>query len=133
MSNKNFQGYCEEFPIKPGQVITIPKGTLVTCRGVLSETKRSTKVKVNHVLSGMSIPVGYFHAASGKHGWSYCTKDARQDVQKVYGTTDLDSLWPLMKVDGYGHISLPYSNPEVVWAGPGGYWKSADLNQLFTE
>lgn len=133
MSNTlRFTGYSEEFPIHPGEMITIPKGTLVECRGQLTETKRAVEVRVDHILPGTSIPVG-FSDKQGNNIWSYCTRGAREEVQKIYGTTDLNTLWPLMHVDAYGNISLPSSNPEVRWAGSGGYWKSADMNQLVSE
>jgi cell volume regulation protein A len=49
--------------------------------------------------------------------------------KEIYGTEDLTQLWPLMRVIN-GSIFLPFSNPVIRWAGSGGYWCDADINQL---
>lgn len=83
-------GYCENLPIKPGDVITIPRGIRVkTMRpGVNSYiTKRSFKTKVYFVTNGFSENM----------------------------------------------MGIPPRNPMVEWAGSGGYWCEADINDILRE
>jgi hypothetical protein len=50
-----------EIPFKAGQVVTLPKGTLVQTRLGLVENKRARRVKIDHILNGMSICVGHVY------------------------------------------------------------------------
>lgn len=133
-----FQGYTadENLPFKKGEFITLPKGTLFHHRGELQETKRTYKVKVDHMLNGSDMCVGHFYTDRQEAHLTYYNRHDADWVKKTYGTDDLTQLWPLMKVVRYGRddrhvaIYLPMSNPEVRWAGKGGYWSSADINQL---
>lgn len=54
MNNETIRGYQDNsaLPIKKGQEVTVPKGTLYNYRGKLVEAKRAYKVKVDHLLSG---------------------------------------------------------------------------------
>ena len=120
----------ETLPIRKGETITIPKGTLYTYRGKLVDSKRSYKVKVDHVLAGWSIPVGWFMPLFGDVHFNYLNRQDHGIVQSVYGLDyKLEELWPLMTVRN-GDILLPLSNPEVSWARSGGYWACADINQF---
>lgn len=126
-----YRGFHEdnELPIRLGQTIQIPKGTIVEHRGQLQETKRSYRVRVDHVLNGMSYCVGYWHKPTQTAHFSFVSRYDRERVKELYGTDDLSQLWPLMSVRG-GNIFLPIINPQVRWAGKGGYWSAADINQL---
>jgi hypothetical protein len=89
-----FVGYCKVLPIKNGDVVTIRKGTLVWHRGEKNPAGRTFKVKVDHILSGVTLTDGD-RAYNERHGRS------GSDV-----------------------------NPRVVWAGSGGYWSEADINDI---
>ena len=121
----------EELPIKRGQELTIPKGTIYQHRGKLHETRRAHKVKVQSVLGGMSYCVGHRYN-DGDVRFSYSNRRDRDNIKAAYGTDVLAQLWPLMTIRE-NSLFLPISNPEVTWAGAGGYWSDADINQFVTE
>lgn len=135
MTNKNYTGYITEalLPIKAGMTVKLAKGVLYACRGKLVENKKNRSIKVNHVLPGQSLAVGFFHHASGEVHFSYTQRHDIYTVKNLYGTDNLMDLWPLMTTSDYDHYStifLPISNPQVSWAGTGGYWCDADINQF---
>ena len=126
-------GYNENLPINRGDVVTIPKGTLIKYRGELKEITRAYRVKVDHVLSGQSIPVGAYFKHHDECQFFYWSRSDREIVRRLYGTEDSSTLWPLMTTLDHGNylsLFLPIQNPEIVWAGRGGYWTSADINQI---
>ena len=127
-----YTGYCNlsDLPVREGDEITLPKGTPYTYRGELRETGRKTRVKVNHVLEGSDLVVGYYQRTSGHYHLGCASEADMHLVRKLYGTDNLEELWPRMRVSGDIHatIRLPLSNPEVCWAGSGGYWASVDIN-----
>ena len=128
-----YQGFHEnsELPIKRGQELTIPKGTLYHHRGELHETRRAYKVRVHSVLNGMSVCVGHIYK-DGHVNLNFMSRNDRETVEELYGTSDLSQLWPRMTVRN-NSIYLPVSNPMVTWAGSGGYWSDADINQFLSE
>lgn len=114
-----------ELPVRRGDFVVIPKGALINRIGTgLTETKRSYKVKVNHVLTGRSVLVGLL-----RDGEFHGVDDGSVELRKTYGTDKIESLWPLARVDD-GYVYLPISNPEIAWAGTGGYWTYCDINQV---
>lgn len=135
MTKTNYTGYSNEthLPIKAGMIVKLPKNSLYDCNGNLFENKKNRSIKVDHVLPGQSIVVGYFHHATREVHLSYTHQQDAYLVEKIYGTDDLMKLWPQMTVEDHGHYStifLPISNPQVSWVGSGGYWCRADLNQF---
>lgn len=52
-----FLGYYpdEDLPIKRGQEVTIPKGTLVTHRGKTNHSAKARKIKVHHLINGSNF------------------------------------------------------------------------------
>jgi hypothetical protein len=121
-----------ELPIKRGQSLTIPKGTIYRHRGQLREVKRATTIKVHSVMHGMSLCVGHLYQ-NGEVHFSFMDRHDPERIKEIYGHSNVAELWPLMRVNEYGSIFLPISNPEVTWAGSGGYWSEADINQFVTE
>ena len=96
-----FLGFHEavSLPIKPGDTVTIGKGTKIrkTDGKGWRLAGRTHKVRVHHILPG-------------------CTKIER---------------WPDdPKADKDGFVTSHLSNPFVVWAGSGGYWTEADINDI---
>jgi hypothetical protein len=61
----------------------------------------------------------------------YFQSDADQrDFRNKYGTENIADIWPLLRMNQYGSIFAPLQNPKLVWAGKGGYWSEADINQF---
>lgn len=63
-------GYCEKLPVIKGQVVTIPKGTVIHGRvngRQAKVAKRTYKVTVDHVFNGCTAYAEY-HPASGSDG-----------------------------------------------------------------
>jgi hypothetical protein len=118
-----------ELPIKQGQTLTLPKGTIYRHRGELREVKRATTIKVHSLQSGRSLCVGRIYKDGEVH-FSFMSRNDPELIKKVYGHAIMEDLWPLMTVNEYGSVFLPVSNPEVTWAGAGGYWSDADINQF---
>jgi hypothetical protein len=118
-----------EIPFKAGQVVTLPKGTLVQTRLGLVENKRARRVKIDRILNGMSICVGHVYGGGTRVSFQFGYESDIRRCKEIYGTEDLTQLWPLMRVIN-GSIFLPFSNPVIRWAGSGGYWCDADINQL---
>jgi len=136
---QKFIGYCEErnFPWKRGETVVLPKGTIVReNNGNPKELKRKQSVKIDHFLSGMSICVGHYWSTHDEVSLFYQDRHDPERVKKIYGTDKLEDLWPNIvprfRDDNHPVISLflPINNPELVYAGSGGYWKYVDINQL---
>lgn len=133
---RGFYNVDKHEPLRRNQLITIKKGTLVRDgKNVVKAASRKQHIKINSFNCGMSICVGHFHETSGHVSLHYQSKYDNETVMRTYGTEVLEDLWPLMTVKRYddsnvGSIFLPISNPEIVYAGSGGYWKYIDINQL---
>jgi len=111
-----YVGYQKDLPIKPGDQVVIPKGTLVKTMhpGRASYvTARAQRVKVNHMMPGCS--------------WHYSMIGERE--ARDFGL-NLDTLQELRRTDGVKYMDSYHhvSNPAVVWAGTGGYWCEVDIN-----
>lgn len=149
---KVYTGYCEdrELHIKKGDYIRIPKGTVL--RSFLPGRKGPWKagktyiVRVHHIICGRTIIVG--------HRWP------RRDDPVYTGHTESDLLHYCRhlginigpRIGGYSaaieelytHCYERQSNlnpnivdlcidlepPTVNWAGSGGYWTWADINDV---
>ena len=110
-----YTGYCNlsDLPVREGDESTLPKGTPYTYRGELRETGRKTRVKVNHVLEGSDLVVGYYQRTSGHYHLGCASEADMHLVRKLYGTDNLEELWPRMRVSGDIHATIPRC------AGPG--------------
>lgn len=111
-----YVGYQKNLPLGPGDVVVVPKGTLVkTFHPKRREyvTVRAQKVLVNHTLPGCS--------------WNYGMIGERE--ARDFGL-NFEALMELRRTDSHKyHDSYHHvSNPTVVWAGTGGYWCEVDIN-----
>lgn len=90
---KKFMGYHldSELPIKRGDTVTIPKGTLVRCNGETKPAGRTYKIQVRSL---------------------GCGQNFYQDG------------------NAFREDDVPMVSPTVVWAGTGGYWAEADINDI---
>ena len=111
-------GYRSSLPVKAGDVVTIPRGTVAkTMHPNRNQyvTARAQKVRVNHTMPGQS----YAFSMIGE-------REARD-----FGL-DMDQLRKMRAEDhklfrdSYHHVS----NPAVCWAGTGGYWCEVDINDV---
>lgn len=141
-----YRGYVRELHINNGDTIIIAKGihlgTTHPQKRLRSRLARKTyKVAVNHTLPGKSITVGYVYDDGPQ--WSgqtesdliyYCQAlgiptlgQRRAAIRELYSRAiEMD--------DGYGHgnkvLKVAIQNPQVCWAGSGGYWVWADINDV---
>jgi hypothetical protein len=106
---------------------------LLSKRGQLVEAKRSYKVRVNHMLNGSDMMVGYYRKEKNEVHFFFSNRHDAYTLQNIYGTSNLENLWPLIKVVDHGHYSslfIALDNPKISWVGSGGYWNRADINQV---
>ena len=138
-----------ELPIKPGDKITIKKGTEVHSyrpdRGKFTAGK-TYKVTVDHIISGRTVTIAGRH--KGDDQWrpeqqaeelAAWSRSLGAEYNKYYEyNTTMDDFPGLMAVAeerpayfGNGRILVVHlSNPEVRWAGSSGYWTSVDINDV---
>ena len=132
MRKQNYFGYhpIRELHFKKGDHVLIPRGTHVrTSRSFKANrvAARTYRVRVDHVLCGTEVQVGHVYPGNVFH--EACWHWDVSTIEQTYGTTEIPSLWPAMKVrDKY--VYLPISNPVVRWVGQGGYWCEADINDV---
>lgn len=136
------RGYQNNLPFKKADIVLIPKGTMVKKIGQTPKPAgRTYKVKVDHVLPGMSIPVGTYWPNSERslHLEEMCERSSgAYDIKRAYGTLNLKDLIFFMTWEEretatgkkYLRLFLPIENPKVCWAGTGGYWAEADVNDV---
>lgn len=131
-----YTGFHHEntLPVKAGDTVTFPKGTIVQSTGGqgLRELVRAQTVKVHHVLNGSSMHVGY-ERANGEICWSF--EHHGYLVRDTYGVDHPEKIMDRIVRSQRPEcivtdLWLPLTNPEVCWVGSGGYWQSADINQL---
>ncbi len=115
-----------EIPFSQDQLVKIPKGTLIEHRSELKEARKDYMIKVDHILPGRSLWVGYFGKTKSSVYFMKLREDDLSIIRHVYGTDKLEDLWPMMNVIDYGSQScslyLPVENPQIRWAGRGGYF-----------
>jgi len=106
---KKYFGYhkTENLPSIRGKKVTIPKGTRYHSMkdGEYHVTGRKMTVTVNHLSSGQEVP---------DYDWERYYKDSHPN--------------PVKSLNHSNYYVL--SNPGVVWPGSGGYWHTADLNDV---
>lgn len=119
-----FAGFhaAADVPFKPGQLIVIPKGTRITTRKGPREAKRTYTVRVNHILPGRSIP---YHEALFNRSYRPMLEQRGFDFAPLQAAYDANS-------PEYYRGRVPLDNPQIRWAGTGGYWFGVDINHILT-
>ena len=109
-------------PIKQNDWIVIPAGVTVKSCGSKGTyvTKRRQKVKVRIIMNGQSIPAG---TALNDRDYYGPLKSAGYDF------TILEALRASNDPEYYS-LMVPIANPSITWAGAGGYWCDADINEV---
>lgn len=120
-----FEGYHTEssLPIKQGQKVVVPAGTLVRSMkpGVDPYlTKAQRTVTVRMLMPGQSVPA---RLALGD-------KDYYKPLEAAgYDFTALEKLRD-ENYAAFSELFVPITNPSITWAGAGGYWCDADINAI---
>jgi hypothetical protein len=110
-------GYYDDkhLPFKRGETVVIPKGVQVYMRTHPSKkgyvTKRSMEVKINHILPGQTVPERDYERY---HKAEY--PDCPHSEEEVH--------------PGYTQRVYYLQNPRICWAGTGGYWCEAEINDI---
>ena len=97
--------------VQAGQEVVIPKGTIIQSTHPQYREKiagKSTTVKVHHLSPGQTVPEEYFS----------------DEYQRLYPNAPEGT-------DKWGRKVYHTSNPQVVWAGSGGYWHRADIKDIY--
>lgn len=125
MIDMKYEGFHTDsaLPVKPGTKVRVPKGALLHSTHPQNdswiENGKSRTVTVNHVLNGTSMVVYELLYQRKRYG----------DDEPMLRGVDWDEVNRLMESNGGNHM-YPVKNPQVVWAGSGGYWVSADINDV---
>jgi hypothetical protein len=136
-----FRGYFETaiLPVKPGQTVTIPKRTMVYSflPGRPSRPNpRARKVVVHHLGCGQSMTVGSVDKDGTRHYHGYSDRDTYYLSEKwrvAHKTiqAEIEKRAVVVPDRTYGaRLVIHLQDPTVVWAGSGGYWCWADLNEV---
>ena len=142
-----FTGYCPNLPNLVGKTLTIPKGVEVHSFRTKKASGKSYKVTVAHTLNGMEMGVAYrirgvlvptvrakdVYYIFEKYG--VCLDISKCEIDVDYYVSKLEELFlkaPTNMSQSLNRIriSIPTSNPKVVWVGSGGYWKEVDINDI---
>jgi len=113
-----YLGYHANLPIKAGDYVMIPRGTVVKTMHPGRDsyvTTRAQKVRVNHMMCGQSYAlhmIGEREARDFGLDMVALEKLRREDHKAFHNS--------------YHHVS----NPMVCWAGTGGYWCEVDINHV---
>lgn len=127
MTKKIFQGFYADsvLPYKPGDRVRIPKGSQVRDRNGTAVLARAQTVRVDHLLNGSSVCVGYRVVNKGEDHLHYQSSSDLHTVREKYGTDDLNQLTQHLKASAAEpdratvNLWLPLTDPEVRWAGAG--------------
>lgn len=149
METTNYRGYCKDLPVKRGDKVSIPKGAMVRSMHPSRNpcpAGRGIKVTVHHTLCGVTMTIGHYYTETSQWFWAVREKDLYHAMEQrglPYGTRDETeaSMASLQKeamntlVDTYNQgkvlrAVLHLENPKVCWAGSGGYWCEADINDV---
>lgn len=133
MTSAKLVGYHADadLPIKPGDYVVVPKGTIIKAMGPVKEKIAgcSYKVQVHHLLNGQSFGIGFVTGEGERRAPGLYRKD-EDAVKRVYGAYSKDLLNHPDAVIRDRTVYLPICNPTVRWAGAGGYWHEADINDV---
>jgi len=140
-----------ELPLQKGDRIRVPRGTLIRTTNPSKpreyRSKVSRTVRVDHTLSGQSIVVAFKHPTRyirGSMHWRdfYNICQNRGLDYPYQQEPPIDELLAMFKEAGieleerdalggkYQNVWLHLNNPSVRWAGSGGYWCEADINDV---
>jgi len=127
------RGYQDRknLPVKIGDKVVIKAGTRITSTNPSVPeriAKRNMTVTVRSTGSGQSIPPS-------------CISHYEVDTLRANDFDDeiVEATLAVYRHEcsrlGYTNVdftpfSFPIKNPEVLWAGTGGYWCSADINDI---
>ncbi len=115
-----------DLPVRPGSKVRITKGTLLRSmhpsRDGPYESGKSLTVTVDHVLNGVSMPAMDLLARRRRYG-------ANDPSLRGVNWDELDHLDEKHDID-FCNKMIPMQNPTVVWAGAGGYWVEAGINDV---
>ena len=116
----------EDLPVKQGDTVIIPKGTRIKSmhprdRGNERIAGKTFKVKVHHLctgsscsMDGLSVNKDWLH---GMGKWPMALAMEEEAREKMTGA----ERW---------ETRVALTNPQVTWAGEGGYWMDADINDV---
>ena len=113
-------------PVKPGTKVRIKKGTMLKSMHPNKDGRyplgRTMTVEVHHVLNGVSMTASALMYDRRRYG----------DDDPLFANVDWDEVDRLNEENSpeYYKQMIPMQNPTVVWAGAGGYWVSADINEV---
>ena len=140
------KGYQETLPAwaKKGTKVVVKRGTMLnsshpTRKGAYA-AKRQQTVVVDHVLSGQTITLGSIYP-DGHFAPEVRLKDVAH-VARAWGMEepfkDENATFTFLRARGevvddryastLKRVVLHTHNPQVCWAGRGGYWVRADIN-----
>lgn len=107
-----------ELPFKKGDTVFIPAGiTVKSMNPSVSSyvTKRKQIVKIHHILCGMEVNDAHYQRYHEKdsHICSY-----EKFIESSDGGKYSVGIWHVI------------NNPQIVWAGSGGYWNEVDINDI---
>ena len=108
-----FLGYNDisTLPVKKGNQVYIPKGTLVKSMHPQKGnfiSKRGQWVSVHHMGCGQTVP--------------------EDDYDRHYKHNFPDAPKDLKYEERFNQVGYATMNPTVVWPGAGGYWCEVDIN-----
>jgi hypothetical protein len=132
-----FIGFCETLPFKGGDTVIIPKGTRIqsmnpgrdgdyvagrTFKVIIKACDNGTEKKVHwHVGQEPHRRREYPHAKTIFERFDTLMLDRKTDPDPVRSGESFTKAY---------NLSFPISNPKVVWAGTGGYWCEAEVNDI---
>jgi hypothetical protein len=127
-----YVGYVPEnkLPFRQRQEVVIPKGTLVRHRGQERPAGRTYKVVVNHLMPGSSKSIVFSIADHDRDRYPHAARlFAEYDRLREAAKTAEGEERNRLLTEAYD-MQIPITNPSICWAGAGGYWSEADINDL---
>lgn len=123
-----YEGFYTDaaLPVKPGTKVRVKKGTMLKSMHPSKDGRyplgKTMTVKVHHVLNGISMPAIDLIRDRGRYGAN----------DPMFAHVDWDEIDRLRGENApeYYEQMFPMKNPTVVWAGAGGYWVEADINEV---
>lgn len=123
-------------PVKSGMKVVIPAGVKIRSTHPSKReyvSKRPITPIIHHVMPGQSTNISMFI------GNDYYKRQQYPDAVEYFAAydklrADLDRETDHDKRramhEEYFKMSIPTANPSVCWAGTGGYWCEADINDI---
>ena len=129
---QGFIGYhdTKALPFRDGDMVTIPAGVLVRTMNPSKEPYRTTRKqtrKIDHILCGQSEAVWLVKRSRyPQYSELFALYDLAMDMAH-----EQDCPTKRRKlIDFANKLAIPHSNPDVRWAGSGGYWCWVDINDV---